>query len=164
MSSAKQELTIIEAQLNSKLKMARQHYDRLKVDHASVVRSLERVLGSNISPTQGPEIPIGDDFTNTQNLQERLDRIAEMNNGLVNTTKSAEILIAAKQTNSNKQNIRSIIHRTLNVNTDTWTKIAPGTFRHYKWGSVEETGEGMSPDMMEPLTPEANVQATMRSS
>ena len=148
MSSAKQELTIVEAQLNSKLKMARQHYDRLKVDHASVVRSLELidVLGSNISPTQGPEIPIGDiDFTNTQNLQERLDRIAEMNNGLVNTTKSAEILIAAKQTNSNKQNIRSIIHRTLNVNTDTWTKIAPGTFRHYKWGSVEETGEGMSP-------------------
>ena len=167
MSSAKQELTILEAQLNNDLKMARQHYDKLKVDHASVVRSLEliEVRGSNNCLKREPEIPIGDiDFTGTRNIQERLERIAKRNNGVVNTTKAGEILIAAKQTSSSKQNIRSIIHRTLNEYTDTWAKIGAGTFRHYKWASVKEKGDRMSPDMLEPLDPESNVQAAIRSS
>ena len=158
MSNAMQELMSLKVKLGKEVEEFKRRYDRARTDYDAVVRSLEllEMRITAIPQVQEPDISARDiDFTGTKNLRERLERIARKNNGLVNTTKAAVLLIEAKQSNSKKHNIRSVIHRILNEDADTWKKIGPGTYRHYLWSVENATDDGMSPDMIIQLMPES---------
>ena len=137
MSSALQELLMLKGNLCEKIKLLEQQYDSAKRDYEAAERIIEILQRQEpvgtptpLQPYQAIGVsPLNMDFNGTGNLAERLVRIAEYRNGEVNITKAAEILIEAGQTISSKKNIRSMIHRTLNEDTDTWEKVEPGTFQ-----------------------------------
>ena len=131
MSVARQELMTLKAKLGADVEVFKQQYDRIKTDYAVVVRAIELLDMQDEETTQihESEISVFDiDFTGTQNLAGRLERIAGNNNGRVNATKAAEILIEAKQSHSTKRNLVPMIYRTLS-DGDRWEKVSPGTFQ-----------------------------------
>ena len=151
MLNARQELMSLKAKLRVDVETFKEQYEKAEADYNVVVRALELLefQDSGVPLMEQPRILARDiDFTGTQNLPERLERIADRCNGLVNITKAAEILIEVKQSRSKKTNLRSMIYRTLSENSNSWEKVAPGTFKRWSGQIVEAKGEGTQPDFL----------------
>ena len=155
MSSERQQLMFLKARLGAKVESFKERYDNAKVDYDVIVRAIELLdmQDSDVPKELGHKIPSRDiDFTGARNLPERLERIACNNNGWINITKAAELLIEVKQSGSKKKNLRSMVYRVLAENSDEWEKTAPGTFRLRNANNTEK------PDiLLLPLT-ESNVR------
>ena len=159
MSSAKQVLMSLKTKLGIDVETFKRQYEKTQADYDAVVRAIEILerQDSEISQPQEIMIPASDiDFTGTQNLPERLKRIAHNYNGIINITKAAEILIEVKQSRSKKTNLRSMIYRTLTENNDTWEKVAPGTFQFCDAKDAEEKREDVHPDFLVLAMPESH--------
>ena len=140
MSTALTELTLLKIELSEGVDQAQKELDRVKAKYNTIEHAIELLNEYRLDSTQsGIDLVREIDFTGSQNLVERLKRIADKNNGLINPTRAAEILIEAGQTRSSKANIRSIIHRTLQEHDDGWEKIGVGQFRLIGWGESEDS-------------------------
>ena len=147
MSSTMQELILAKGDADAEVVLAKQcceearaNYEEATANLAALERTI-RFLETRRPPTATPAKPpvtaANDiDFTNARNVKERLERIADKTNGVVNATRAAEILIEAGLSRSKKQDVRSTIHRTLQGYPDSWEKVAPGTFRFRKTNGV----------------------------
>ena len=70
-------------------------------------------------------------LTQLPNLLERLKCLAEMNEGIINVTKSVEILIECGASNAKKKNLRPNVYNLLKDDPD-WVRVEPGTFKYLK--------------------------------
>ena len=71
------------------------------------------------------------------NMYERLKCLAEMNDGIINVTKSVEALISSGASNAKKNNLRPNVYNMLKDDPD-WERIEPGTFKYLKHPGLQQ--------------------------
>lgn len=164
MSSERQELTALKEKLGRNVDALKEQFDNALADYQSVVRTIQLLDSQSADVPQLPSpMPSASeiDFTGARNLEERLERIAIHGNGHINITKAAECLIEAKQSNSKKNNLRSMILRTVTQYPERWPKVAPGTFEWCNYTRDEPDDENHDIRHDSPLG-EAMQQALVR--
>ena len=110
---------------------ARQRYEEASAGSAALGRVIAIMEARQPQPAARAAGPTASDidFTGARNVVERLVRIADRSGGVINITKSAEIIIAAGLSRQRKENLRSSIYREVQGHPD-WEKVSPGMFRH----------------------------------
>ena len=130
MSSAIQELMSLKTDLDAEVELARQNYEQARDDAAALARAVDILKARKPESDSRPKITASEiNFNGARNVRERLSRIADRSGGTVNITRGAEIIIEAGLSRSQKKDLRSTIHRTLQGDPDNWEKVKPGTFR-----------------------------------
>ena len=86
-----------------------------------------------------------EDIIDCKTQRAALEKIASMSQGIVRTGEAADLILAAELSKGTKATVVATSHRTMTEDEQSWTWIAPGTFRRNSERPSLENSNGSVP-------------------